>query len=80
MQADVVDETHSFYKRRDLHRGVYDEKMFYVSGTALCSAFFCFILLVLLIVLAVLVGRTNELLRHLVLQNISMSTNPSRKG
>ena len=48
-----------------------DEKMFYVSGASLCYAFAGFILLVLIIILTVLVGRTNELLRHLLLHKLS---------
>ena len=70
MQANVEDGRQYYYRHRDRDREDHD-RMFYVSGTAVFSTFFCFMLLVLLIILAVLVTRTNELLKHLVLQNVS---------
>ena len=67
-----VDDVQYSSERRDRTKG-YDDRMFYVSGSSLCYAFFGFILLVLIIILTVLVGRTNELLRHLLLHKLSKS-------
>ena len=58
------------YDRRGRER---ERDMVYVSGTSVLYAFGGFIFLVLMVILLVLVGRTNELLRNLLIHKLSIS-------